>query len=258
MLTTTRAILRRILLDIISFGVRPNMGIHILNGHFLSRNNNAPKEIFYNQLFNLNKRGIEFINFEDAVELIVSKKIPNNKCLVAFTFDDGFEECYTKIKPVLDSFGIKAGFFINPGFINGNIEYVENFKENVVFTEKPSMSWEQVESLMKEGHIIGAHTIDHVMLKSTDNKLLEYQIGECKNIIEKKLNFACDHFAYPYGRIQHISAEGVDIANKYYKYVFSQDDYTNYFSFNGKVINRRHYECDWPFRHVVYFLKKKK
>jgi hypothetical protein len=47
------------------------------------------------------------------------------------------------------------------------------------------------------------------------------------------------------------------IAKQHHRYIFSQDDYKHYFSFNGQVINRRHFEGDWKYRHVLYFLPKK-
>lgn len=250
--------IRKIVLHIISLRATPKPGIHILNGHFLSTDNDASPDIFRKLLKKLNNKGIEFINFDIATELISKNKLVTDKYLVAFSFDDGFEECYTKIKPVLDEFKIKTGFFINPGFIDGGEEYQKNFQNKIVKTHKPPMTWEQVETLKNEGHIIGAHTIDHTGLDSSDEKMLEHQIGDCKYILEEKLNYKCDYFAYPFGRIEHISQKGVEIATKYYPFVFSQDNYKKYYSFDNKVINRRHFECDWYYKHVIYFLKAKK
>jgi len=257
MQTTIRSFCRRKILDILSLASTPHPGVHILNGHFLSSNDNAPQEIFKKQIIALQNKGVEFIDFDKAVQLITQKNWPSAKCLVAFTFDDGFEECFTKIRLVLNEFKIKAGFFINPNFINGDKKYQEYFKHEVVYTNKPPMSWEQIQVLHNEGHIIGAHTMDHVLLKTNDEQLLEYQIGGSKKVLEEKLKSSCNYFAYPFGKIDQISHLGVDITTKYFQYVFSQDNYKNYFSFNGKVINRRHFECDWPSKHVLYFLKKK-
>lgn len=258
MLSKIRGYSRKKLLDILSIASLPHPGVHILNGHFLSINDNAPKELFKNLLSELKNKGVEFIDFDRAVEFIERKKCSDTKCLVAFTFDDGFEECFTKICPVLNDFKIKAGFFINPNFINGDKKYQDHFKNEIVCTNKSPMSWNQLQILKNEGHIIGAHTMDHMLLKTDDTLLLEYQIGESKKVLEEKLNFSCDYFAYPFGKIEHISNQGVNIAGKFFKHVFSQDNYRNYFSFDGKVINRRHFECDWPAKHVIYFLKNKR
>ena len=92
------------------------------------------------------------------------------------------------------------------------------------------------------------------MINDDDDEKLEYEIGECKKIIENEIGSLCEYFAFPYGRMEHANPMSIDIACKYYKYVFSQSDYKHYFSFNGRVINRRHFEPFWPISHVNYFL----
>jgi len=257
MYNSIRKYIRKQLLDILSLTSVPKPGIHILNGHFLSLDDQKSNDVFDNQLKMLLLNGIELIDFDQAVISIEKRIIPSDKCLVAYTFDDGFEECFTKLRPVLNDFGIKAGFFINPNFIDGNEEYRKNFKNNIVYTNKQPMNWDQISILSGEGHIIGAHTMDHIRLDMQDKDILEYQIGESKKYIENKLEAECNYFAFPYGKLKQISNMGIEIARKYFKYVFSQSNYRFYYSFNGEVINRRHFECDWPYRHVLYFLKEK-
>lgn len=253
-----RNIIRNYLLDILALWSKPYPGIHILNGHFLSRNDVATPDLYTDLLTRLQAKGVEFIDFELAVKLIMQQQLPFDRCMVAFTFDDGFEECYTKIRHVLNNFNLKAGFFVNPGFINGNDAYREKFKKEIVFTDKQPMTWDQVNSLKEEGHIIGSHTMDHAMLNIQNKDILEYQLNESKRLIEKKVGMACDFFAFPYGRLQYISSTAIEVAEKYFKFIFSQDNYRNYYSFGKKIINRRHFECDWPYKHVIYFLKEKK
>jgi peptidoglycan/xylan/chitin deacetylase (PgdA/CDA1 family) len=259
MFKTFRSIIRNTTLDILSLFAKPKNGIHILNGHFLSLDNKKTSEIFHNLIVQLINKGVILINIQDAVARIKKHEFQVDKCYVAFTFDDGFEECYIKIIPVLNKFNIKAAFFINPSFVNGDENYKRKFLSEIVFTnsDKKSMTWNQIKELHNQGHVIGSHTMDHYRLNSFD-KNYEYQISEAKNVIEIKLNSPCNYFAYTYGKIQDFSIEALKIAESKYSYIFSQDDYRNYFSFGGKVINRRHFECDWKYKHVLYFLKSKK
>ncbi len=252
-----RSLFRKHLIDILSFGAKPNVGIHILNGHFLSLNNDAPPEIFQKLLEKLKDYGVKFINFDEAALRIKNSEFPKSECLVAFTWDDGFEECFSKIKPVLDTWNLKAGFFINPNFIDGDSNYRENFKKNIVLTDKNPMTWQMIKQMSAEGHTIGAHTLDHFSLKTEDIDFLKHQIEGSKKRIEEQLNIQVEHFAFPYGQLKYISEAGVEVACKTFPFVYSQDNYRHYFSFNGKVINRRHFECDWPLNHVLYFLKTK-
>lgn len=253
-----RSFIRNRILDMLGTFSKPANGVHILNGHMISRNpSNSSEQQFYRLLEGL-KRDVNFIRIEEAVEIIKRQENVTSP-LVAFTFDDGFMDCYDSIVPVIEDFGVNAAFFVNPNFIEGDEQYVKNFTDNVVLTHgKIPMRWNEIVTLQKNGHIIGAHTMDHYMINTGSRDILEYQIGECKRVLEEKLNTKCDYFAFPYGRLEHANKEAIDIACKYYPYVFSQSDYKNYFSFNGRVINRRHFEPFWPEKHVRYFLSCKK
>lgn len=249
--------IRKVLLDFLSMGATPKPGIHILNGHFLSLDTDKSSQVFSDLLDKLAEAGVSFTDFEYAVRQINSRRFPEDRCLVAFSWDDGFEECFTKIKPVLDSRAIRAAFFINPNFVDGDTEYRNHFTGKVVRVDKPPMSWEQIRILHSEGHTIGAHTLDHLSLNSNDIEFLTRQIVGCRERLAGELSDNIDHFAFPFGRLEHISAMGVETACNTYPFVYSQSNYRHYFSFDGKVINRRHFECDWPVRHVLYFLKSK-
>ena len=199
---------------------------------------------------------VSFVKIEDAVQMIMNHSQPG-RALCAFTFDDGFEECYNCIAPVLEKYGTNAIFFINPNFVDGEEAYIKHFTD--VTTKSPGkrpMSWEQMRDLQNRGFIIGAHTMDHFLTASNDIAALDYQIVDCKKIIEEKLGVSCDYFAWPYGRLEHTNQKAVELACKTYKYVFSQSNYRHYFSFDGKVINRRHFEPYWPISHIKYFLSK--
>jgi len=246
-----RQIARNRVLDILGFFSHPANGIHILNGHRTLYEKEP--ETFRSMLKVLSNR-VVFIKIEDAVQKIMNHEHPNQP-LVAFTFDDGFTECFDIFAPALEEYGINALFFINPNYAEGNEKYISHFNNSIVFTpNKHPMRWKQIRDLSDRGHIIGAHTMDHYMINTDDEKMLTYQICDCKSVIEHHIGKSCDYFAFPYGKLTHANQTSIDIACKHYKYVFSQSDYKHYFSFDDKVINRRHFEPFWPKRHVFYFL----
>ena len=255
--------LRNIYLNIIGKFCKPSSHIHILNGHMIhfEHDNIEDGEYFAQLLSELNKT-CEFINIEEAVNKIINhEKV--SKPTIAFTFDDGFSDCYTQIAPQLEKYGVNAMFFINPNFIsateNNNVKYIKNFVTNVTKSPyKRPMTWEQIIELKKRGFLFGAHTIDHYCINDDNTLELEHQIGDCRKIIEDKLGEECEYFAFPYGQMKHANYKSIEIACKHYKYVFSQDNHKYYFSFNGKVINRRHFEPFWPISHINYFINVKR
>ena len=233
---------------------KPSNGIHIITAHMSHRT--KPDIKYMEKTMAKLSKIVRFIRVEDAVKMIENHEQPNEP-LCAFTFDDGFDDCYYNIAPILEKYHTNAIFFVNPNFVEGDEAYIKNFTEVTTLTPgKRPMRWEQLQDLQKRGFIIGAHTMDHYLTAKDDNEALNYQILECKKVIEEHMGTVCDYFAWPYGRLEHTSSYAVELACKTYKHVFSQSNYRHYFSFEGRVLNRRHFEPFWPFSHIKYFLSK--
>jgi peptidoglycan/xylan/chitin deacetylase (PgdA/CDA1 family) len=230
-------------------------GIHILNSHYIGRND-LSKEVFHDLLKKLSKQA-DFIRIEDAV-IAIKEKTHQNQKLITFTFDDGFEECYTKITPVISDFNTNAAFFINPGFVDGDEKYRENFTKNIIHTNKTPMTWEMIKELHQKGFVIGNHTLDHVRLVGLTNEELYQQVTVSKNRIEEQIKASCNYIAWTYGRNTDIDEKALNYCLNEHQYVFGGDNYTNYFSFNNSIFNRRHIEGNWPISHINYFLSNKK
>lgn len=260
---TLRTNVRSMILSTFGSFKKPAPYVVILNGHMVNwhHDNEADGERFAKQLAELHKY-CDFVNFEDAVRMIVNHE-EVKRCTVAFTFDDGWRDCYTQIAPQLEKYEVNAMFFINPNFAdaadNNDVAYIENFTVNTTKSPgKHPMTWAQIKELLDRGFLFGAHTLDHYCINDNNIEELEHQIGDCRKVMEEKLGVPCEYFAFPYGRLEHANPKSIDIACKYYKYVFSQSDYRHFFSYGGKVINRRHFEPFWPVSHVKFFLSHKR
>ena len=253
-MTLSRKFLRQTFLNMVGPFKRISPAIHILNGHIIGMNPGHSKDDFRRMLQSLS-RTAKFVRAEDACDMVRQRK-PVSEPMIAFTFDDGFIDCYADIAPVLEEFGTNALFFINPNFTNGDQAYVENFlRANVPeIPARPPMTAAMIKELVQRGFVIGAHTMDHMRLISDDPEFLQYQIVDCKAAVEAISDQPCNHFAWTYGRFSDISQKAIEVAVNHYEYVFSGDSYANYTSVDGKVLNRRHFECDWPASHVKYFL----
>ena len=99
------------------------------------------------------------------------------------TFDDGDITNYTRAYPILKELGLKAHFFILAGKIN----------------TPGYLSWEEIKELHSNGMTIGSHGITHKIMLGLNQKELDYEITESKNILEKRLGFKIDYFSIPRG-----------------------------------------------------------
>lgn len=236
-------------------GISPS--VHILAGHILGREITKSRAVF-SRLLDKIAINAELVDIAKACELIRGNVLVE-KPHIAFTFDDGFEECYTHIAPELEARGVNAAFFINPNFVTGDEDYIRTFCNDVVkIPGKRPMRSEMIRDLATKGFVIGAHTLDHADLSGSNSKFLHLQIADCRHRVEDISGAECDTFAWTFGNYRHISTEALDVARRTYGTVFSSDRYHEYGSSDLVVLNRRHFECDWKFSHVKYFLSKKR
>lgn len=247
--------IRNITLSVLGNLRRIKPGIHIINAHFVSPSDQESRiNDFIAQLEYISKKG-KLLRIEDAIQLILNQT-EVDKPYVAFSFDDGFLECYEIIAPILEKYSINGAFFINPNFVECNTEYYSLFSKRVTVNGKKPMNWKQIKDLHERGHLIGGHTLDHINLgdSSLKDEDLREQILECKNVIDLKIGSNCQAFAFPYGTFSNMSEKALSVISENYEYIFSGTDFKNYTSFNGQVINRRHIEPFWPISHLKYFL----
>lgn len=61
------------------------------------------------------------------------------------------------------------------------------------------MDWDQVRGLVREGHIVGSHTLTHPNLAHvTSEEVLRSELTGSKHKIEKAIGSPVDHFSYPH------------------------------------------------------------
>jgi peptidoglycan/xylan/chitin deacetylase (PgdA/CDA1 family) len=92
----------------------------------------------------------------------------NAEKVVILTFDDGWKSQYQNAKPILDKYGYKGTFFIVCNYVG---------------KDDTRMNWEDVTSLIREGHDIQAHTMNHKNLSKLSAYDLDYELAESKQCL---------------------------------------------------------------------------
>lgn len=141
------------------------------------------------------------------------------------SFDDGLKECHSIIAPILKNRNLTAAFFINTGFVgNLDLFYrykisliIEKLKEpkrksiqhllklnytheqiidslamelgidfnEFLEKEKPYMDWHEIRDLVRQGFLIGGHSVDHPYFNIIS---FDQQILQTKNSVDSVVN----------------------------------------------------------------------
>jgi len=132
------------------------------------------------QLRYLKEHGYTFVT---ATELLTFEPVAPHVCL---TFDDGYEDNYVHLFPLLKKYQAKATIF--PA-------------RQREYPGKPMLTDAQIREMSDSGLVeFGGHTLNHVTLPTLDTATAEQEIREGKAWIEQVTGLPCTSFAYPFGQ----------------------------------------------------------
>ena len=139
-------------------------------------------DVFRNHLTYLRSKGY-VTTFPNSVIDFFDKGVKPNPKSVLLTFDDGYDDFYTNVFPLLKEFGVKAVLFLPTGLTN-NPGY---------------LTWNQVTEMHASGLVFVAnHTWSHKSMDSGTTAALE----EIKKADQQLFDHAMNNpkvFAFPYG-----------------------------------------------------------
>ena len=151
--------------------------LHQVTPHEAASGMNMPPAKFEQLLQYLVKKGAHFC-FVSEID-----QFPEQKNIVALSFDDGFLDNYLHAYPLLKKYNAKATIYLAT-----QIQGIE--KLNV----------QQILEMSNSGVIeFGAHTQHHVNLLKLDDEQAYQEIQNSKHDVEALVG-RCPSFAYPFGR----------------------------------------------------------
>ncbi len=105
---------------------------------------------------------------------------------IVLTFDDGDEEHYRLVYPILLQHHFTAMFYIITGQVGWPMR----------------MGWPQIREMLAHGMQIGSHTVHHVNLANLLNVsefAAQQELQQSRQALEQNLGFVIQQFCYPYG-----------------------------------------------------------
>lgn len=142
----------------------------------------------------------------------LKRDLSKHRKYVVLTFDDGYEDNYTEVFPLLKKYDMKATIFVITSRIG---------KEGYLTAE-------QIREMAQSGLVsIQSHTVSHEPLALGDKEFedVTYELGISKYLLEKISGKRVDAVSMPNG-----SFDGVvlDIAKGYYDVIFTDTSFRTY------------------------------
>jgi peptidoglycan/xylan/chitin deacetylase (PgdA/CDA1 family) len=179
--------------------------VHFLYYHYVFQDE---EENFRKLIESLMDTGHRIISYSEAVNRVIHGEF--DRPYVCFSFDDGLHNCLSASK-ILNEFNISGCFFLNSMILDEKDpgEIARYCDERLEMKAARFLSWSDAEELVRLGHEVGGHTYSHVDLGQVNRSDIEDEIGKDQSILTSRLG-SIKHFAWPYGKFKHLSADARD------------------------------------------------
>lgn len=135
---------------------------------------------------------------------------PKEKNSVILTFDDGYEDNYTQMFPLIKKYNVKVTVYMIAYKIG-----MPNY-----------LTREQIREMSDSGLVqFGSHTLDHPSLTSLDADGVREQFQGSNWLISEITGKPVTTVAYPSGRYNEMI---MDVAREYYSFAYTTDDHIYY------------------------------
>ena len=134
-----------------------------------------------------------------VVPLADLPSVPDERDVVAITFDDGFLNFTSTAMPLLSHLGFPATVFVVSDAVGGTNAWRGTSAPGI--PTLPLMGWPDIARARDAGFEIGAHTRTHPRLTSLSQPQVEDEMSGCADRIGSELGERPRRFAYPYGDV---------------------------------------------------------
>jgi len=149
--------------------------------------------LFEEQLKTLKKAHYETYFVKDVPDILEGTVHYSTQSAI-LSFDDGYEDFYTDVFPLLKKYHMRATLYVIYDYIG----------------RKGFLNEQQIKELIDSDLVeVGSHTLDHIYLKLAPEQYAEKQIADSKKKLEERFSIKIKTFAYPYGAFNNNNIEMV-------------------------------------------------
>ena len=194
----------------------------------------------------------DIIRPQEISEALDSESV---RAKVLFTFDDGLKNNAHALEE-LEKRGFCALLFVVPDFIQANnqkgyymdaIRPIVNSHIDSVPQDFEPLSWDELRTLVSQGHSVGSHTMSHRLHSGMDMAQLSTEIVDSKQVLYEKLGSTIQDFCSPNDTVFSVSSHGAKLIQENYRSHYTTVPKINSKGFHPMTIGRRNVEVFWPF-----------
>jgi len=153
-------------------------------------------ELFARQMAYLAESGLHGVSLASFMGRVLAGE-PLPERVVVLTFDDGFRNFHSVVRPILEQHGFSATTFVPTDCVGG-----ESFWYNDEgMTPLPIMSWDELRELGDAGQDIQSHGCSHRRLTDLSMEDAREEMRVSKKRLEQELGRPVTFFCPPYGDI---------------------------------------------------------
>lgn len=149
--------------------------------------------LFERQMAYLHRNGYRCMRLDEVVRSIKAG-LPQPKKAFVLTFDDGFKDLYSTVRPILSRFGFTATVF----FVAGCAGRESDWEGQSGILGAPLLSWAEARELSRDGFTFGSHTVTHPFLTRLEKAEAAREIRESRKVLQDRLEVEVELFSYPY------------------------------------------------------------
>ncbi len=162
-------------------------------GDLIRKRLDVTPALFEDQLKALKKAHYETYYVKDVSD-ILDGTIHYSTQSAILSFDDGYQDFYTDVFPLLKKYHMRATLYVIYNYIG----------------KKGFLTDQQIREIVDSDLVeIGSHTLDHIYLKIAPKEYADKQIVESKKKFEERFGIKVKTFAYPYGAFNNDNIETV-------------------------------------------------
>jgi len=149
---------------------------------------------FCSQVRVMQQLGCSFIGLDQvAAWLRQGEALPRRP--TALTFDDGFDDLYEEVFPLLCERRIPAMVYLVSDLRD------DSWRRDASPEPLQLLDWPRVREMAGAGIVFGSHTRTHARLPQCNDEQLCDEVANSKKILEDRLGMEVKHFCYPFGAV---------------------------------------------------------